>query len=161
MEGYVVRKVVEGDNALLAAMIRATFTEHDAPVEGTVYVDPTTDRLFELFQKPRAALWVAVVDGRAEACCGIYPTEGLGEHCAELVKFYSSPKVRGRGIGRRLLEVSIQSAKQMGYTSLYLESLPQFAKAVNMYEKLGFKPLQQPLGYSGHCGCNIWMLKDL
>jgi putative acetyltransferase len=49
----------------------------------------------------------------------------------------------------------------MGYKRLYLESLPEFSKAVSMYEKFGFERLDKPLGSSGHTTCNIWMLKEL
>jgi putative acetyltransferase len=39
--------------------------------------------------------------------------------------------------------------------------MPELAKAVSIYEKVGFKSLESPLGNSGHCGCDIWMLKAL
>jgi len=32
---------------------------------------------------------------------------------------------------------------------------------VGMYQKLGFKNIDKPLGNSGHFGCNIWMIKEL
>ena len=32
---------------------------------------------------------------------------------------------------------------------------------VSMYEQLGFSKIKQPLGNSGHCGCDIWMTKSL
>jgi len=52
-------------------------------------------------------------------------------------------------------------AKENGYTQVYLESMPELAKAVSIYEKVGFKALDHPLGNSGHDGCDIWMLKTL
>ena len=157
----IMRKVEPRDNAALAKMIRDVFVEHDAPREGTVFSDPTTDSLYELFQVPGAVLWVAEMDGIAAGCCGIYPTEGLEKNCAELVKFYLSGETRGKGVGRALMQKCVASAREMGYTQLYIESLPHFDKAVSIYEKQGFIMLDKPLGNSGHHGCNIWMLKDL
>jgi len=157
----VIRKVSERDSVQLASMIRTVFVEHNAPKSGTVYSDPTTDDLFALFKRESAILWVAELNGRIAGCCGIYPTEGLPTGCAELVKFYLPKETRGLGIGRTLMEKSIQSAKAMGYFSIYIESLPEFSKAVGIYEKQGFKMLQNPLGNSGHTGCNIWMYKEL
>ena len=142
-------------------MIRTVFDQHDAPKEGTVYTDPTTDYLYELFRTPKSILWVAEVDNRAIGCCGLYPTEGLEENCVELVKFYLSENARGKGIGKELMRKSMDSAKKLGYTHMYLESLPDFSKAVGMYEKLGFTRLEKPLGNSGHTTCNIWMLNAL
>lgn len=156
-----IREIQEQDNIALAKMIRTVFEEHKAPFKGTVYSDPTTDNLFELFKKERSVLWVAELNGEIVGCCGVYPTEGLDKNCAELVKFYLYKKTRGKGIGRTLMEKSIKSSIEFGYSELYLESLPQFASAVNMYEKLGFKTLANPMGRSGHTSCNIWMLKEL
>ncbi len=157
----VYREVRKEDNAPLAGMIRDVFEEHDAPRKGTVYSDPTTDDLFALFQSPGSVLWVAEVDGIPVGCCGIFPTEGLENSYAELVKYYLAREARGLGIGRQLMEHCIRSARELGYGRLYLESLPQFSKAVRIYEKLGFRELHQPLGNSGHTTCSIWMLLEL
>lgn len=153
----ILRQVEERDNTALARMIRRVFDEHGAPHAGTVYTDPTTDDLFGLFRRENSVLWVAELDGEALGCCGIYPTDGLPEGCAELVKFYLDASARGKGIGKALLHQCIGSALQLGYRQLYLESLPQFKIAVQMYEKMGFTRLNQPMGLSGHSGCNIWM----
>jgi putative acetyltransferase len=156
-----IRQIDPEDDRPLAKMIREVFEEHDAPKEGTVYSDPTTDNLYELFQKPKSILWVTEADETAVGCCGVYPTPGLAGNCAELVKFYLSKEIRGKGIGKELLERCIRSAEEFGYTQVYLESLPHFSNAVGMYEKEGFKRLQKPLGNSGHPTCNIWMVKEL
>jgi putative acetyltransferase len=158
---FLIRPVEEKDNSLLAAMIRKAFHEHNAPRKGTVYSDPTTDNLYRLFQIPGAVLWVAEINKEAVGCCGVYPTEGLPLQYAELVKFYLSKTFRGKGIGKELMERCIQSAKELEYSFLYLESLPHFAKAVSMYEKQGFMRISHPLGKSRHTACNIWMLKEL
>lgn len=160
-ENTIIRKVREEDNLLLAKMIREVFEEHNAPQKGTVYSDPTTDNLYKLFKTPRSILLVAEIDSVIIGCCGIYPTEGLTEGYAELVKFYLSQKARGKGIGKKLFEQCISLAKEFGYKSLYLESLPQFSKAVSMYENQGFRKINNPLGNSGHATCDIWMIKEL
>ena len=156
-----IREIKLSDNASLSKMIREVFEEHNAPRKGTVYSDPTTDNLFGLFQKEKSILWVAEHNNKVVGCCGIYPTSGLPDDCAELVKFYISKEARGIGIGKMLMEKSIQSAKSFGYKELYLESLPEYSKAVSIYEKQGFKKIDKPLGESGHTSCNIWMIKKL
>ena len=157
----IFREVKKEDNVLLARMIRQVFKEHDAPQSGTVFSDPTTDDLFGLFRKSSSVLWVAELDGIALGCCGIYPTEGLENSCAELVKYYLAESERGKGTGRKLMELCIASARKLGYKKLYIESMPHFSKAVRIYEKLGFRILSSPLGNSGHTTCNIWMLLEL
>lgn len=157
----IFREVKKEDNELLASMIRQVFKEHDAPESGTVFSDPTTDDLFDLFRKKRSVLWVAELDGLPLGCCGIYPTEGLANGCAELVKYYLTDSERGKGTGRQLMQLCISSARKLGYKELYIESMPHFSKAVRIYEKLGFRKLSSPLGNSGHTTCNIWMLLEL
>ncbi|MBX3256474.1 MAG: GNAT family N-acetyltransferase [Chitinophagaceae bacterium] len=156
-----IRQVKEADNPALAALIRSVFEEYGAPKQGTVYSDPTTDHLYQLFQKDKAVLWVAEAEGNVAGCCGIYPTEGLAERYAELVKFYISPHARGKGTGKQLMAKSIESAKNFGYTTLYIESMAAFSNAVMMYEKYGFTHIPRPLGNSGHSSCTIWMVKTL
>jgi putative acetyltransferase len=155
------RKIKEKDNREIADLIRTVFREFKIDRPGTVYFDPTTDDLYTLFRKPGSEYWIAEENGTIIGGCGIYPTSGLSNGCSELVKFYLSASYRGKGIGRQLMEKSIESAKKLGYKQLYLESLPEFGKAIGMYEMAGFKRISGPLGNSGHFGCNIWMMKEL
>lgn len=157
----IIRKIEKSDNKFLANIIKRVFEEHNAPKIGTVYSDPTTDNLYDLFKNRRSILCVAEENGEILGCCGIYPTDGLPNNCVELVKFYLSSKARGQGIGIKLMEQSIKSTIEFGYSELYLESLPHFDNAIKMYEKLGFKKLEKPLGKSGHTSCNIWMIKKI
>ncbi len=157
-----IRQVEKQDNEALADIIRSTFEEFDAPKTGTVYSDPTTDKLFELFsEKENSVLYVAEENKEVWGCCGIYPTQGLTEGHAELVKFYLKTSARNKGIGKLLFETSIKAAKNKGYTHLYIESQPSFAKAVKLYEKYGFRYLKHSMGNSGHDNCDIWMIKKL
>lgn len=157
----IIRKIKPSDNSQLAKVIRDIFIEHNAPQAGTVYSDPTTDDLYSLFQKNGSVLFVIDMEGKAVGCGGIYPTPGLADNCAEFVKFYIAPEARNLGLGKEILELSIEFANAIGYRQLYIESLPHYAKAVAMYEKLGFYMLDNPLGESGHPACNIWMQMDL
>jgi len=157
----ILRRIEKMDNLPLAELIRNVFREFNIDKPGTVYDDPTTDNLFELFQTEKSAYWVAKEDGEILGGCGVFPTEGLPDGCGELVKFYLSTSARGKGIGKLLLQIIINSVKDLEYKQLYLESFPEFQRAVDMYNGLGFKLLDKPLGNSGHHACTIWMLKGL
>lgn len=156
-----IRPIATTDNADLAKIIRDTLTEFNANKPGTVYFDPTTDDLFNLFATAGACYFVAELDGKILGGCGIYPTPNLPKGCAELVKFYLTTAVRGKGIGKALMLKCFDEATALGYQQLYLESMPELDIAVGMYQKLGFKFIDKPLGNSGHFGCHIWMLKEL
>ena len=156
-----IRPIEPGDNEALAKVIRTALAEFGANKPGTVYFDPTTDALYELFRTPGSFYYVATIDEVIVGGCGIFPTENLPKGTCELVKLYLAKEARGTGLGKQLMEISLSWAKENGYTQVYLESMPELAIAVSIYEKVGFKALDHPLGNSGHCGCDIWMLKEL
>ena len=157
----IFRNIEKKDNKEIAELIRSVFREFGIARPGTVYFDPTTDDLYSLFQKPGSIYWIAEEDGKIIGGCGIYATENLPQGCSELVKLYLYSSHRNKGIGRQLIEKSIESAKELGYKQIYLESLPELQKAISLYEKEGFRFIDYKMGDSGHFGCNIWMLKDL
>jgi putative acetyltransferase len=159
--GVIFRNIEKKDNKEIAVLIRSVFREFGVDRPGTVYFDPTTDDLFSLFRTPDSIYWIAEDDGKIIGGCGIYPTQNLPEGCAEVVKLYLNASYRKLGIGRQLLEMSIESAKKMGYKQLYLESLPELGKAISLYQKEGFRFLDHKMGDDGHFGCTIWMMKDL
>jgi len=155
------RTIEEKDNKEIAELIRTVFREFNIQKPGTVYFDPTTDNLYELFRTPGSEYWIAEENGIIAGGCGVYPTPGLPEGCAERVKFYLSSSQRGKGIGWQLMEKTFGSARRTGYKQLYLESLPELSRAISLYENADFKFIPGPMGKSGHFGCNIWMLKEL
>ena len=157
----LIRPIKQSDNPILSKVIKDVFREFDCAKEGTVFTDPTTDDLYEVFQAKDSLCWVAEENGNIMGCCGIYPTKGLPNKCTELVKFYLSNTSRGKGVGKALMQKCEDSAKELGYQQVYIESLPEFGRAVGMYEKLGYQPIETRLGDSGHFGCDIWMVKDL
>lgn len=156
-----IRKITQEDNKQLAFIIRSVLAEFKANKPGTVYYDPTTDDLSALFQTINSAYFVATIDNEIVGGSGVYPTPNLPDGYCELVKIYLSPAARGKGIGKALMQQCFSTAKELGYTSIYLETMPELSTAVGMYKQIGFKCLKGPLGNSGHFGCDIWMLKDL
>jgi len=156
-----IRPIQPEDNVALARVIRSVLEEFDAAKPGTVYTDPTTDHLFELFQTPQSAYFVAVLNSEIVGGCGIFPTTGLPEGCTELVKLYLAPATRGKGVGKALMERCFEIAKEKDYTEIYLETLPELHIAVGLYERLGFEYLDKPYGESGHFACDLWMARQL
>lgn len=161
MTDYTIRPLRKEDNADIAQVIRTVLEEHKMNKPGTVYTDPTTDNLFQLFQTPKSSYSIVEMDGEVVGGCGIYPTKGLPDGCVELVKLYLLPKARGKGLGRLLLNSNADIAKAFGYRELYLESMPELSNAVGLYESTGYKILDTPMGDSGHYACDLWMLKSL
>jgi putative acetyltransferase len=156
-----IRPIQPADNPIIAKIIRDTLEEFGANHPGTVYFDPTTDNLFDLFQKEKSIYNIAEIDGQLVGGGGIYPTEGLPDGTCELVKMYLLPAARGTGLGTQLILKCIEQAKANGFSNIYLETMNELKAALKVYERLGFKYLVGPMGNSGHFGCPLWMLKVL
>ena len=156
-----IRKIEFNDNNELASIVRTALAEFGANKPGTVYYDDTTDHLYELFQQPGSAYYIAEQDGKLLGGAGIYPTEDLPEQTCELVKMYLRKEARGRGLGKLLIIKCLEFARGFGYLQVYIETMPELRKAMTIYEKFGFEYLNGPLGNSGHYGCDVWMLKKL
>ena len=161
MNNIVIRNIRASDNPYLARIVKDTLAEFGANHPNTVYYDPTTDALYELFQKKGAAYFVAELNGEIVGGGGIYPTDGLPDGTCELVKMYLLPHARGSGLGRTLIEKCLAIAKEYGYKQVYLESMPELKQALKIYAKFGFDYLKGPMGNSGHTGCSLWMLRGL
>jgi putative acetyltransferase len=161
-EQIIFRDIKQEDNASLANVIRRTMEEYKINKPKTVYYEPTTDRLFELFHfTPGSIYLVAEVNGEIIGGAGIFPTDQLTDGCCELVKLYLKKNARGKGTGRALVAKCLQRAKGLRYNKVYLESNHELTQAIRLYEKFGFKHLKSPLGNSGHTRTDVWMLKDL
>lgn len=161
MKDITIRPIETKDNAAVAAIVRRVLTEFKANKPGTAYYDKELNSLHEVFRQPGAAYWVVELDGVIHGCGGIYPTKGLPAGYCELVKLYFDSAIRGKGIGKKLINICTEAAVKMGYTHLYLETMPELTIAAPLYERLGLTYIDAPLGNSGHSGCNIWMVKKL
>jgi len=160
MSSLSIRTIQPADNQPLALIIRNALTEFGANKPGTVYYDPTTDALYDLFQTQGSIYYVAELNGQLIGGAGIYPSAGLPPDTCELVKMYLSPEARGKGTGKTLIEKALQFAREAGYKKVYIETMPELRKAMSVYEKFGFRYLDGPLGQTGHFGCGVWMLLE-
>lgn len=157
----VIREITKTDDAQIAAVIRAVFVELNAPKTGTAYEDQSLNSMTEAYNKPNMAYFVVVKNHKVIGGCGIAPLEGADATVCELQKMYFSPEARGVGLGAKMINICLNKAKTFGFKSCYLETLPFMVAATKLYKKVGFKPLNQPMGSTGHYSCNVWMLKQL
>lgn len=161
MNGYSVRRIQPSDNPVIAEIIKNVLAEFNANLPGTVFYDPAIYHLYEYYQQKGTAYFIAETDHQVVGGGGIGSLEGGDAKICELQKLYLLSSGRGIGLGKALMECCLQFAKEAGYQQCYLESLPQLNKGLKLYEKFGFQYLDQPLGQTGHGGCNLWMIRDL
>lgn len=82
---------------------------------------------------------IAAPEGRIVGCVGLYP---LQEGVVELRKMYLVPECRGSGMGRRLLDHALASARELGFRRMELETNSKLVEAVRMYERYGFRRVE-------------------
>jgi putative acetyltransferase len=159
----VYRDILPEDNSFLAEIIRSSLMEYRDNLEGTVFEDPTTDTLYEVFNSKAKSHYHVLEDndGTILGGGGIYPSPGLDSDTVELVKMYLLPRARGKGYGLALLKKSINKAKELGYKKVYIETLPELKEARKLYELFGFEYINKPKGQTGHVGCDVWMILNI
>jgi putative acetyltransferase len=91
------------------------------------------------YAPPSGRVFLAIEDDKVMGCVAL---RKIGEGIGEMKRLYVRPEFRGRGFGRTLAEKLIAEAKQIGYTSLQLDTLPgKMDQAIAMYRALGFKEI--------------------
>lgn len=105
---------------------------------------------------PSGALVLAYANERAVGCAGV---RSKGEGIAELKRMYVMPELRGRQLGRLLLERSLLAARDLGYQKIRLDTLASMTGARRLYEFFGFEVI--PAYYSNPHADAIYMEKVL
>jgi GNAT superfamily N-acetyltransferase len=88
------------------------------------------------YGRPRGRLWLAMAGGEAVGCVGLRPFENEG---CEMKRLYVRPAHRKKGIGRRLAVTAVETAKELGYQRMFLDTLASMIGATSLYRALGFK----------------------
>ena len=86
--------------------------------------------------KPGGKIVFAAIGEETVGCCALVP-EGPGVY--EVAKMAVTEGYRGRGIGRRILELVIAEAMGLGAERLYLETNSKLPSATHLYESVGFR----------------------
>ncbi|UZO82673.1 GNAT family N-acetyltransferase [Aquimarina sp. ERC-38] len=160
-DSVVIRPVQPEDNKVLAKVLRKVLVEMGVPKKGTAYEDTALNCMYETYQHPRMAYFVAVDKGEILGGAGIAPLPNEEEGICELQKMYFLPELRGKGIGSRMMETCLDYAKQQKFEKCYLETMPTMTEARKLYKRTGFTDITGPMGNTGHYNCQAWMLKTL
>ena len=89
------------------------------------------------YAAPSGAFILAEDEDRYVACIGV---RQFAAEVGEIKRLYVAPAARGHGLGRVLVERIIAEARQLGYRSLLLDTLPFMKEAQSLYLSMGFRP---------------------
>ena len=158
---FILRPITPQDDTAMAAIIRQVMPEFGAGGEGFAFTDPEVDWMSKAYAQPRCAFFVLEHEGVVVGGAGLAPLQGGAPTVCELRKMYFLPQARGKGAGAALMARCLQAARGFGYTQCYLETLSGMNAAIRLYERSGFTLLAEPLGATGHGGCDLHYVLDL
>ena len=84
----------------------------------------------------KGCLLIALDHGKPVGCVGSRP---LKDSICEMKRLYVRPESRGTGVGEALTRAIADEARRLGYAAMRLDSLPSMERAIQLYERLGFK----------------------
>ncbi|MDX2179234.1 MAG: GNAT family N-acetyltransferase [Bryobacteraceae bacterium] len=116
-------------------LIRALFREYRTSVEAP--------ECFTAFEREVEALpdgYFAILLAGNVGCVAL---RELAPGTAEMKRLYIRPSGRGRGLGRKLVEASLEHAKNRGYGTLRLDTLETMSAAIALYRSMGFTAIER------------------
>lgn len=108
---------------------------------------------------------IAESDGVVVGTAGLVPphwTPDDGRRWLELVKMATDPAAQGQGVASKVIDFLISEAEQAGIDAIWLETNSSLAAAVRLYERHGFRRLDQDaLWPTPYARCNLQMVREL
>jgi ribosomal protein S18 acetylase RimI-like enzyme len=132
-----IRRATPGDADSVARLLHDFQTEYDEPSPG---VEALTERYGDLIRNREMTVLLAGdgPDGFAQIRYRPWVYSAGPNAHAYLEELYVAPALRGQGIGRELLDASMETARGEGATHMELGTSEDDEAARSLYESAGF-----------------------
>jgi len=124
---------------------RSIFQEYAAQLGIDLRFQSFDEELAQLpwdYAAPRGSLLLALVDGEIAGCCALRPLDNVDyANACEMKRLFVRKAFRGFGLGRQLVEATLDSARAMGYSCVLLDTLDDMEAARTLYEDMGFQDI--------------------
>jgi len=139
--------------------VRELFVEYANSLETELCFQNFNQELAELpgrYAPPAGSLFLALRQSDTAGCVALRATEpGI----CEMKRLYVRPAFRRTGLGRLLAQRDIDAAREAGYRTIRLDTLPTMIEAIALYESLGFSRIQPY--YDNPHACAVFMERAL
>ena len=149
----VLRPLRKSDEALISKIVQSADGEFQIRRKTNI-----SSSSFKTFREKGGFYIVAELNGKVCGGGGIAPRRGSSVADCELQMLYLKKDARGLGIGQRLLEECLSTARHLGYRSCYASTSDRFKAAFRLYEANGFRRVSTD---SQSSACNRLYLKEL
>jgi ribosomal protein S18 acetylase RimI-like enzyme len=134
-----VRQAVAGDAGDIARLLHDFNTEYSEPSPG---VEVLTERAGQMLAAGEMTVLLSGKGPDGLALLRFRPCIWTGTPEAYLQELYVAPELRGRGIGRALLEAAMDTARAAGAAGIDLNTGETDTAARGLYESSGFTNLE-------------------
>ncbi|MGB6871683.1 MAG: GNAT family N-acetyltransferase [Acidobacteriaceae bacterium] len=141
------------DDAKLCRILMREYSAYlNASVGGEhICVESLEKELAELpgaYAEPGGTVLLAFAQEEPAGCVALKPLKipaGKAEDRAcEMKRLWVRPGQQGTGLGRKLAEAVVESARERGYTAMYLDTMPASMQAAyGLYRSMGFAPVER------------------
>ena len=102
-------------------------------------VDRELEEIHIEYNSPTGVLLLAYDGDKAIACAGV---RKIDNNIAELKRMFVDPAYRGHQLGQKILQLSLDEARLLGYRSIRLDTVPEMQGAIKLYKAAGFYPIK-------------------
>ena len=166
----ILRSAEEKDAEFLLDFLKITAAETPfllrEPDEITLSIEQEQDFIKAKKDSENEILLIAEIEGKHIGNCSLMSVGGFRRYrhrCEIAIALYQ--EYCGLGIGKAMLEMLLNIAKQVGYEQAELEVIANNKSAIALYEKLGFQKygtIPDNMKYAdGSYADAYWMMKKL
>jgi len=133
-----LRQATNADIAAVKELVFSVLEEYAIP-RGACSTDADLDDIDGNYTCNNGYFTVVEQDNRIIASMGVLR---ISEDTCELRKMYAVRSARGRGLGKYLMNLALDKARELGYRRMVLETASPLKEAIALYKKYGFTEYQ-------------------
>jgi len=171
IEQITIRRATKADAETIADLSRETFYETFAPsnkpedMEIFLKEQFTRESLVEEVTFPFNIFYLAYAGDELAGYVKLRdrnnPRELRGINTLEVARLYATGKMVGKGVGKRLMELSIDIAREKKKEALWLAVWEKNQRAIDFYTKWGFEVFSKQIFVLGSDLQKDWMMKKM
>ena len=145
---------VDPDGEVASRLLQRYYNELNARFEEGFDVDSSKPTPTDEFRAPHGTFLVARIDELPVGCGAI---RRLDDTTGEIKRMWLDPSIRGKGLGRQMLAALESVARELGYTSLCLDTSRFLSEAISLYRSSGYEDVA---AYNDNPHADLWFLKQ-
>jgi putative acetyltransferase len=136
-QNFIIRSWHQSDRTNAAEIIQSVLSEYGLGWEANG-ADRDVLQVEEYYLKKGGEFWVIEQENKLVGTGAYYPIP-RGNKAVEIRKMYLLPTVRGKGLGKYLLQKLEEKIINCGFEEIWIETASVLMEAVKLYESSGYQ----------------------